>query len=193
LYKIQLDLFYSVLLNKYRVSFYFEIYFLELDKIKFVLLFGVMENTDNRGMWITRILKTPIALMWEVWTTPEHIKNWWGPKGFTSTIHEMNLKEGGEWKLTIHGPDGTNYPNRSIFKEIIPFRKIVFEHFNPHFFTTVLFESKGEETQINWSMLFDTAEMYGIIVKAHKADEGQKENIEKLEQYLSTLHRESKT
>ena len=146
-----------------------------------------MEKTENREMRITRSFKAPIDLMWEVWTNPEHIVNWWGPNGFTNTIHKMDLQEGGEWKLTMHGPDGTDYPNRSVFKEIIPFKKIVFEHFNPHFITTVLFEDKGEETQIDWSMLFDTAEMRETIIKVHKADEGQKQNVERLEKYLSKL------
>jgi hypothetical protein len=64
----------------------------------------------------------------------------------------------------------------------------VFEHFNPHFITTVLFESKDEETEIDWTLLFDTVEMYDTIIKAHKADEGQKQNIERLEKYLSRLY-----
>ena len=81
-----------------------------------------MEKTANREMGITRTFKTSIKLMWEVWTNPEHIANWWGPKGFTNTIHQMDFQEGGEWKFTMHGPDGKNYPNRSIFKEIIPSR-----------------------------------------------------------------------
>ena len=149
-----------------------------------------MKKTENREMRITSTCMAPIELMWEVWTNPEHIINWWGPSGFTSTIHTMDLKEGGEWKLTMHGPDGTNYPNRSIFKEIIPFKKIVFEHFNPHFITTVIFETNGEETGIDWSLLFDTAEMRETIVKVHKADEGQKQNLEKLEKYLSKLRGE---
>ena len=102
----------------------------------------------------------------------------------------MDFQEGGEWKLTMHGPDGTNYPNRSIFKEIIPFKKIVYEHFNPHFIATILFESKGEETFMDWSGIFDTAEMFEIVVKTHKADEGQKQNFERLEKYLSTLQSE---
>ena len=143
-----------------------------------------MDENGNREMRITRTFKAPINLMWEVWINPEHIANWWGPNGFTNTIRKMDFREGGEWEFTMHGPDGTNYPNRSIFKEIIPLKKIVFEHFNPHFITTVLFESKGNETLIDWSMLFDTAEMRDIIVKAHKADEGLKQNLEKLEQYL---------
>lgn len=143
-----------------------------------------MEAKENREIRITRVFKAPIDLMWEVWTMPEHIVNWWGPNGFTNTIHTMDFQEGGEWELTMHGPDGTNYPNRSIFREIVPLKKIVFEHFNPHFITTVLFESKGEETLVDWSLVFDTAEMRDIVVKAHKADEGQKQNLDRLEKYL---------
>ena len=143
-----------------------------------------MEKIENREIRITRTLKAPIELMWDVWTNPEHIANWWGPKGFTTTIHGMDFREGGEWILTMHGPDGTNYPNRSIFKEIIPFKKIVYQHFNPNFLATVLFESKGEETQVDWNMLFETAAMRETIVKVHKADEGIKQNVERLEEYL---------
>ena len=146
-----------------------------------------MKNIANREQRIVQTFNAPIELVWEVWTNPEHIINWWGPAGFTSTVHSMDLSEGGEWKLTLHGPDGTNYPNRSIYKEIIPFRKIVFEHFNPHFVTTVLFNPKGEGTEIDWSLLFDTVEMHDVVVKAHKADEGQRQNMEKLEKYFQDL------
>jgi hypothetical protein len=100
------------------------------------------------------------------------------------------LEEGGEWKLTLHGPDGTNYPNRSIIKEIVSIKKIVFEHFNPHFITTVFLESKDEGTRMDWTLLFDTEEMADIIIKTHKADEGQKQNIERLEKYLLKLSSE---
>jgi uncharacterized protein YndB with AHSA1/START domain len=145
-----------------------------------------MEN-NNRQLRSTKTLNAPADIVWEVWTNPEHITLWWGPNGFTNTIHKMDFVENGEWNLTMHGPDGTNFPNRSIFKEIIPFKKIVFEHFNPHFITTVLFEPKGKETLLDWTLLFDSPEMYDIIVKAHKADEGQKQNLEKLEKYLAEM------
>ena len=149
-----------------------------------------MEKTENREMRITRTFDAPIDLMWEVWTNPEHIINWWGPDGFTTTIHLMDFKEGGEWKLTMHGPDGTNYPNKSIYKELIPSKKILFEHFNPHFIATILFESKDGKTQIDWTMQFDTAEMREFVIKAHGAEEGQKQNMEKLGKYLSRLQTE---
>jgi uncharacterized protein YndB with AHSA1/START domain len=125
--------------------------------------------------------------LWEAWAKPEQIKIWWGPNGFTNTMHKMDLQEGGEWLMTMHGPDGTNFPNRSIFREIIPFKKFMFEHFNPHFVGTILFETIGEETHIDWTNLFDTADMREILVKTHKADDGQRENLEKLETYLTTL------
>lgn len=146
-----------------------------------------MENSAGRELRIIRTFKAPLELVWEVWSKPEHIAKWWGPNGFTNTIDTMDFQEGGEWKFTMHGPDGTNFPNRSIFKEIIPHQKIVFEHFNPHFITTVIFNAKGEETEINWSLLFDSAEMFDIVVKAHKAADGLKQNIEKLGEYLHTL------
>lgn len=144
-----------------------------------------MENLEKRQLQITRLLKEPIELVWKVWTEPGHIANWWGPLGFTNTIDTMDFREGGEWKFTMHGPDGTNYPNRSIYREIIPLRKIVFEHFNHHFITTVLFEERDQETFMEWTAVFDSAEMLEIVVKAHQADEGMRQNVEKLENYLA--------
>ena len=146
-----------------------------------------MEQTLSKELRMNRIFKAPVNLMWEVWTSPDHIANWWGPDGFTTTIHKMDFQEGGEWLLTLHGPDGTNYPNKSIFKEIIPNERIVSEHFNPHFITTVIFESLGDETRVIWSMEFDTAELREIVIKAHKADQGLKQNLDRLGEYLSTL------
>lgn len=140
----------------------------------------------DKQIRIIRTLNAPIDRVWDVWTKPEHIKMWWGPNGFTSTIQKMDFREGGEWKLTLHGPDGQNYPNRSVFKEIVQLKKIVFEHMHPHFLTTVLFEVVGEGTRIDWTMEFETAELRDIVVKTFKADRGQKENVGKLERYLAT-------
>lgn len=146
-----------------------------------------MKKNNNCEMRQVSLIEAPIDKVWDVWTNPVHIAKWWGPNGFSNTIHKMELYRGGEWLLTMHGPDGKNYPNRSIFLEIIPKQKIVFEHFNPHFITTVLFEQKDRITELDWSAVFDSPEMFGIIVKTHKADEGQKQNIEKLKVYITTF------
>ena len=143
-------------------------------------------STADRELIISRVLNAPVDLVWEVWTNPEHLKNWWGPNGFTNTIHLMDLKVGGEWNLTMHGPDGANYKNKSVFKEIVKHSKIVFEHFAPKFTATIAFEPQGEKTLIKWHMLFDSKEEFLQVVKAHKADEGLKQNIDKLNHYLQT-------
>jgi hypothetical protein len=90
-------------------------------------------------------------------------------------------------EITLHGPDGTNYANRSVFRQIVPLSKIVFEHFNPNFITTVVFETQNNQTEMSWTLLFETAEMHDIIVKVHKADEGQQQNVERLKAYLTKI------
>ncbi len=142
---------------------------------------------QDRGISISRLFDAPIELVWEVWTNPDHIKNWWGPNGFTNTIHLMDVQNGGEWNLTMHGPDGTDYKNKSIFKEIVPQKKLVYEHVSaPKFTATVEFEAQGSKTFITWQMLFATREEFIQTVKTFKADEGLKQNVDKLTHYLES-------
>lgn len=65
-------------------------------------------EVENRQLRMKRMFKAPVELVWEAWTKPEHISKWWGPNGFTTTIHKMDFEEGGEWKLTMHGPGGSS-------------------------------------------------------------------------------------
>lgn len=142
-------------------------------------------NTAEREISVSRLFNAPVDLVWEVWTNPEHIKNWWGPNGFTNTISKMDVKPEGEWDLITHGPDGTDYKNKSIFKEVIKQKKLVYEHVSfPKFIATVEFERRGNKTFIQWRMLFESKEQLIQVVKTFKADEGLKQNIEKLELYL---------
>lgn len=144
------------------------------------------ENVStDRGLIISRLLNAPIDLVWEVWTDPEHIKNWWGPNGFTNTINKMEVSPSGEWDLIMHGPDGTDYKNKSIFKEVVKHKKLVYEHITgPKFTATIEFESKGTKTMMNWQMLFETREEFINTVQKFRADEGMKQNVDKLETYL---------
>jgi uncharacterized protein YndB with AHSA1/START domain len=144
-------------------------------------------NTADRELIISRLLNAPVDLVWEVWTNAEHIKNWWGPNGFTNTIHSMDLKKDGEWNLVMHGPDGTDYKNKSVFIEIVKHKKIVYEHVSgPRFLATIEFESQGDKTFLKWHMLFQSKEEFIQTVKTFKADEGLKQNIDKLGHYLQT-------
>ena len=149
-----------------------------------------MENkkndTKDRELFLSRTLDAPVALVWEMFADPTHIVNWWGPNGFTNTIHKMDFRPGGEWNLVMHGPDGTDYDNKSIFTEIIPFKKIAYNHVSwPAITATISFEARGEQTFITWHMLFASAEELIEVVRIHKADEGLKQNVDRWASYLA--------
>ena len=145
-------------------------------------------NTADRELIITRELNAPIELVWEVWTDPEHLAKWWGPEGFTNTISKMDMKPGGEWDLVMHGPDGTDYKNKSVFREIVKYKKIVYDHVSgPRFIATISFEERGNKTFLHWHMLFETKEQFIQTVKTFKADIGLKQNVQKLELYLANM------
>src|SRR5438552_14738110 len=133
--------------------------------------------SPSKELTITRLLNAPRDLVWKVWTDPEHIKHWWGPNGFTNTISRMDVKAGGTWDLIMHGPDGTDYKNKSVYKEVVKNEKLVYDHVSgPKFQFTVTFMEKGKKTLINIEMLFETAEERENVVKVFKADVGLKQN-----------------
>jgi uncharacterized protein YndB with AHSA1/START domain len=143
-------------------------------------------STRDRELLISRTFNAPIDLVWEMWTKPEHITHWWGPDGFTTTIGKMEFRPGGEWNLVMHGPDGTDYPNESVFTEIIQHKRIAYEHLSdPKFVTTVEFQDQGDKTLITWQMLFHSAEQLEEVVRKYGAREGLKQNMQKLEWYLA--------
>jgi len=150
----------------------------------------INEKNDqkDRELIISRTLNAPVDLIWEAWTHPEHIAQWWGPNGFSNTIHTMELKPGGVWDLVMHGPDGTDYKNKSIFTEIIPLRRIAYDHVSGPKFTAIIdFTAMGDQTLIRWQMIFDTAEELQHTIRTFKADQGLQQNVEKLSAYMAGL------
>jgi uncharacterized protein YndB with AHSA1/START domain len=97
----------------------------------------------------------------------------------------MEVRAGGEWDLVMHGPDGTDYKNKSMFREVVPCQRIVYEHLSaPKFMATIGFEPRGQQTFLTWHMLFESAEEFIQTVKKFGAEEGLKQNVEKLSVYV---------
>ena len=152
----------------------------------------VMNETANRELSITRLLNAPPELVWEVWTKPEHIANWWGPVGFTTTTHEMNVKPGGVWRFMMHGPDGRDYPNKIVFIEVVKPERLVYNHTgeeeteNVRFHVTVNFEKQGNKTKLTMRSLFESEEEFIRVMKEYGAEEGMKQTVNRLEEYLES-------
>lgn len=75
---------------------------------------------NGNEIYNSRILYYPVDTVYQAFANPAYLKNWWGPAGFTNTIHEFNLKPGGNWILTMHGPELGNYENSSVFETVLP-------------------------------------------------------------------------
>ena len=144
-------------------------------------------KTADREISITRILNAPKELVFEAWTDPKHLSEWWGPNGFTTTIDKMDLKPGGKWLHTMHGPDGTDYPNEATFTEIVKPDLIKFTHALPKFDVTVTFEAIGNKTKLTMRNVFETAEIRNIVAKEYGAVEGQVQTINRFEELLSKM------
>ncbi len=113
---------------------------------------------------LTRIYDAPVKAVWEAWTDPKQAAKWWGPRGFTITTHSKELKPGGIWHYTMHGPDGVDYPNKTLYFEVEKYAKLVYDHGGndeqkPLFKVTVLFSENLGKTTMEMTMAFATEEV----------------------------------
>lgn len=145
-------------------------------------------NTADRELLIARVMNAPRELVWTVFTEPDHIRQWWGPTGFTNTIDAMDVRPGGIWEFVMHGPDGRDYKNKNVFREVVKPERIVFDHVSPPpHVTTITFAAEGKKTVITWHMVFESKEQFDYVVQTFKADSGLKQNLDRLENYLDQL------
>ena len=155
-----------------------------------------MSNTSDRELVFHRSFKAPRELVFEAWTNPNHVVHWFGPKGFTNTIREMSVKPGGVWRFVMHGPDGTDYPNKIVFKEVVKPSLLTFDQGwdvdgfsnDPGKFEVVVnFEAKGNTTVLTMKMTFKSKEAKDEVVEKYRAIEGHKQTMDKLEEYLTGM------
>jgi len=141
---------------------------------------------SEREIVSTRVVDAPRELVFRAWTDPDHLAHWWGPKGFTNTFELFDLKPGGLWRFVMHGPDGVDYKNESVFVEIVKPERIVFQHeTGPRFQATATFAELAGKTKVTFQMLFKTAaECEKVKVYAVDANE---QNFDRLEAQLAKM------
>jgi uncharacterized protein YndB with AHSA1/START domain len=121
-------------------------------------------HDSARDIRIIRVYDAPLAVVWDAWADPAHIAQWWGPRGFTITTHHKELRVGGTWDYTMHGPDGVDWPNFTRYHEVVPFSRLVYDHGAssaegaPLFRMTVQFRDLGGKTELDICMTLATTE-----------------------------------
>jgi uncharacterized protein YndB with AHSA1/START domain len=118
-------------------------------------LFGIASECEIVS---SRIFNAPRNLVYSAWADPNHLKNWWGPAGFTNTFHEFDLRPGGKWSFIMHGPDKGNYSNECEFINVERPQLISWRRFTqPIFNVVVTFEEvSAHQTKIVFKMIFNT-------------------------------------
>ncbi len=151
-----------------------------------------MSETDNRELTLTRVFAAPRELVWQAWTDATQIDQWWGPDGFRNETLAMDVRPGGMWRYIMHGPDGVDYPNRIIYREVVEPERLVYSHDSDidddpaAFHVTVTFMAEGDKTQLTMRSRFATAAQYAKVV-AFGAVAGGKQTLARLDTYLAAM------
>lgn len=147
----------------------------------------IITTTPDCEIVSSRVFKTKRELVYRAWSNPNHLKNWWGPAGFTNTFNEFDFRVGGKWSFIMHGPDKGNYANECEFIKIEEPSLIAWKrHSKPLFQVVATFDELPEnKTKLVFKMLFDTAEECNKL-KGFVVDKNE-ENFDKLEIELSKM------
>jgi uncharacterized protein YndB with AHSA1/START domain len=158
----------------------------------------LMESAAASEIVISRVFAAPREMVWDAWADPWQVGRWWGPKGFRSTITEMDQRAGGMWRLVMHGPDGANYPCEMEFLEFVPRERVLYRTRGgkegapvEQFDTTMTFEEEGAGTRLTIRMVFATAAQRVHNVRTYGAIEGGEQMFDRLETVLQAKQTDS--
>ena len=147
---------------------------------------------DKPQIITERLLNAPRDLVWKVLTDPEHIKHFWGPDGFTNSIRQMDVKPGGQWLFTMHGPDGKDWPNRIIYRTVTPPSYMAWDHdggeddpSGHRFFGELTLSEEGNKTRIQLRMTESSIAARDAVAKY--AVDGGIQNLERLAAYVAPM------
>jgi uncharacterized protein YndB with AHSA1/START domain len=148
-----------------------------------------IDDEAEREIVLTRVFDAPVELVFAAYTDPKHVASWWGPRGYTIKVHEMDVRPGGIWRFLMVGPDGTEWPNRIRYLEVDRPRRLVWEHGSDdepkQFVATVTFTARGDKTELRMRTLLPTKEALAR-VKGFGAEELGYQTLDKFGEHLRT-------
>jgi uncharacterized protein YndB with AHSA1/START domain len=148
-------------------------------------------DSDPRAIIGMREFDAPRDLVFDAWTDPKHLAQWWGPNGFTTTTMSFDLRPGGVWRFVMHGPDGRDYQNRITFEEVVRPERIVYRHGGGEdvepvqFRQTVIFHDLGGRTRMTWRGDFPSAAERDRLISEYHADSGLMQTMARLDEFVS--------
>ena len=146
---------------------------------------------SERELVLSRTYDAPRRLVWQAWTQAEHMAQWWGPDGFTTTITEMQVRPGGVWRFVMHAPNGTDYQNLVEYTEVVEPERLVYnqgdgENRGRDFHVTVTFTEEDGRTTVTSRMLLQTVEQRQEAIGFGAVELG-KQTFARLVDHLKTM------
>jgi uncharacterized protein YndB with AHSA1/START domain len=150
------------------------------------------QPVSEREIVISRVINGPRRLVFEAFTDPKHLAQWWGPDGFTTTTRSFDFREGGVWDFIMHGPDGTDFPSRIQWREIVPPERIAFVHGEMQddpgaFEQTVSLVERDGATEVTLRTVFKTKEQRDGLVERYNVVEAGGQTLAHLAAYVAKL------
>ncbi len=119
-------------------------------------------NAANRTLTINRVFKAPISTVWEAWSQPQHIVNWWGPKGMETKVIQHDFRVGGSWEYVMKMPDGREFIAEGVYSEIVELVRIItsanFKPMTEGVELQVLLKEVGDHTEFTFNVVHPTEE-----------------------------------
>jgi uncharacterized protein YndB with AHSA1/START domain len=151
-----------------------------------------VKPSNDRELTTSRLIKASPERIYQAISSPELLAQWWGPKDFRNTFHEFEFKPGGVWRFDMHGPDGTDYPNKCVFDVTDPQRIVIHHVETMHdFLLTITLSWEIHGTRLDWCQAFQTAEECDRV--RPYAPQCNEENLDRLEAVLAAMPADNRT
>ncbi|MEO8855395.1 MAG: SRPBCC domain-containing protein [Burkholderiaceae bacterium] len=148
--------------------------------------------TADRSIEVSRLIDAPAALVFNAWIEPKQLEQWWGPVGFETTVHEMDVEPEGITRLVMRGPDGVEYPNKFVYTDIKAAKLLSYmqsDDSDPDndaaaIGVMVRFHEEDERTRVTLRSVFKTVAERERVAHEHGAGQGAQQTLERLERFL---------
>ena len=149
-------------------------------------------TTSDREIVISRLFDAPRERVFEAWTIRGQIEKWWGPNGFTTTTEEMDVRPGGRWVFAMHGPDGADYRNWIVYREIVRPERLVYDHGDGGdagaFKVAVTFEDQDGKTLVTMTSRFSSAADRESAIQEFGFIEGGRQMLARLAELVASTN-----
>jgi uncharacterized protein YndB with AHSA1/START domain len=143
---------------------------------------------SDREIVLTRIFEAPRHLVWDAFTKPELLKRWFGPRGWSLVLCEVDLKVGGGFRFVLRGPDGRDMGMRGTYREIVPGERSIhtesFDDFPGESTVTTVLTENGGTTTLTATVLYPSHEVRDAVIQSGM-EHGAAESYDKLAELLA--------